>query len=66
MACLVPGCKSNYKGQSEFSTVFNFLKDQDPREKWFRAIPPPRADYENNKQLKVSSNSFVYHNCQMM
>ena len=59
MACLVPGCKSNYKGQVEFTTAFNFPKDQDLREKWIRAIPRPKADYENNKQLKVSYKLFL-------
>ena len=66
MACLVPGCKSNYKWQAEFTTAFYFPKDHDLPEKSFRAIPPTRAHYDNNKQLEVSSNSFVYHNCQIM
>ena len=63
MAWLVPRCKSNYKSQAELTTAFNMLKDQDIRERWFKAIPRPRADYDKCKQLKVSSNTFIYHNC---
>lgn len=66
MACIVPGCKSNYKSQDEFTTSFNFPKDQELREKWYRAIPRSRADYENNKQLKVSlllSHSIIPSHC---
>ena len=51
--CIVPGCKSNYHTQSEFTSVFSFPNDVTMREKWFRAIPRPREDYETNKHLKV-------------
>ena len=53
-SCLVPGCKSNYHGQDEFTSVFSFPTGTIMREKWFRAIPRPREDYEMDKHLKLS------------
>ena len=51
--CVVPGCNSNYQNQSNFTSIFYVPKDIVLREKWFRAIPRPREDYEMNKHLKV-------------
>ena len=53
MTCVVPGCKSNYHSESGFTSVFSFPIDEDIREKWFRAIPRSREDYEMHKQLKL-------------
>ncbi|KAI6650544.1 Protein kinase C-binding protein 1-like isoform X3 [Oopsacas minuta] len=61
MTCSVPGCKSNYRSQHKFTTTFNFPKVREIREKWFRAIPRPRSDYEDNKQLKVCIKHFREH-----
>lgn len=53
MACLVPGCKANYCVKDEYIPVFSFPADNETREKWFRAIPRQREDYEMNKRLRV-------------
>ena len=53
MACLVPGCKSNYCDKVEYIPVFSFPADNETREKWFRAIPRRREDYEMNTRLRV-------------
>ena len=45
MACLVPGCKSNYCDKVEYIPVFSFPADNETREKWFRAIPRRREDF---------------------
>ena len=58
MACVVPGCKSNYKSQAESTSSFHFPKDLMLLEEWFRAIPRPRKDYEANKQMRVSLCDF--------
>ena len=54
MSCIVHGCSSNYRGEEHFTKVFSFPKDYEVREKWFRAIPRPREDYQDNKNIKVS------------
>ena len=72
MCCVVPGCSLNYRGEHS-TIVFNFPKDVDPREKWFRAIPRPRQDYQKNHCIKFSfaidSDLFIkaFHqqNCQI-
>ena len=53
MSCVVPGCKSNYRKENAYTSVFSFPTDNDTREMWFRAIPRRRKDYEMNKYLKV-------------
>ena len=45
MACLIPGCKSNYSEKDEYTPVFSFPADNETREKCFLAIPRPREDY---------------------
>ena len=62
MSCIVPGCSSNYRGEEHFTKVFSFPKDDEVREKWFRAIPRPREDYKNNKNLKASTFIFLFIN----
>ena len=62
MSCIVPGCSSNYRGEEHFTKVFSFPKDYEVREKWFRAIPRPREDYQDNKNIKVSIIIFFSHN----
>ena len=34
--------------------TFSFPTDVETREKWFRAIPRPKGDYEENKRFLVS------------
>lgn len=51
MPCLVPGCRSNYLGEDTSTSIFIFPKDERLREQWFRAIPRPRKDYEDNKHM---------------
>ena len=58
MSCLVPGCRSNYLGEDTSTSIFNFPKDERLREQWFRAIPRPRKDYEDNKHMKVFNWNF--------
>ena len=61
MTCLVPGCKSNYSDKDEYISVFSFPTDVETREKWFRAIPRPREDYEMNKRLKVLCHNMFFY-----
>ena len=62
--CIVPGCNSNYHNQIKFTSIFSFPNDIVLREKWFRAIPRPREDYEMNKHLKV--NFLLLHNLNLI
>ena len=62
--CIVPGCNSNYHNQIKFTFIFSFPNDIVLREKWFRAIPRPREDYEMNKHLKV--NFLLLHNLNLI
>ena len=62
MACLVPGCKSNYCDKVEYIPVFSFPADNETREKWFRAIPRRREDYEMNTRLRVCWIIHYNHN----
>ena len=54
MTCVVPGCNSNYKSQEHRTPTFSFPKDKEMCERWFRAIPRPKEDYEANAKLRVS------------
>ena len=63
MTCLVPGCKSNYYDKDEYVPVFSFPTDVETREKWFRAIPRQREDYEMNKRLKVLRHNILFLYC---
>ncbi|KAI6660730.1 Zinc finger protein [Oopsacas minuta] len=59
MTCLVPGCKSNYHSQGDsYVPTFSFPTDVETREKWFRAIPRPKGDYEENKRFLVCIHHF--------
>ncbi|KAI6649471.1 hypothetical protein LOD99_11836 [Oopsacas minuta] len=43
----------NICDKDEYIPVLSFPTDNEIREKWFRAIPQPREDYEMNKRLRV-------------
>ena len=58
MSCVAPGCTSNYKSQEHRTPSFAFPSDEEIREKWFRAIPRRREDYEGNVRLRVCLNHF--------
>ena len=64
MTCLVPaGCKSNDRSQADsYVSTFSFPIDVETREKWFRAIPRQKGDYEKNKRFLVSCYSNLYCN----
>ena len=58
MYCVAPECTSNDKSQEHRTPSFAFPSDEEIREKWFRAIPRRREDYEGNIRLWVCLNHF--------
>ena len=62
MTCPVPGCKSKYGTQGDYVLTFSCPIDEETRQKWFRAIPRRREDYEMNKRLKVRHYDRLHYN----
>ena len=52
MSCVASGCTSNYKSQVHRTPSFAFPSDEEIREKWFRATPRRREDYEGNVRFR--------------
>ena len=59
MSCVAPGCTSNYKSQEQRTPSFAFPIDEEIREKWFRAIPRRREDYEESLDCGYASTTLA-------
>lgn len=65
--CSVFGCKSNYKSQTERTTIFSLPSDENRRKVWLRHIP---TDFSEQKQpgvcIKHFDESFVIREDKIM